>query len=97
MVNGEGCLRRICKRDSQELVRLSLYDTKEGCIVDIDLWFLRLGGWSWLLSAAGPVRFQREARVLYCNLHGKRVQRRCKREESTCSKQDQGSTFDQHD
>jgi len=55
----------MCERDSQELMRFSLYDTKEGRIVDIDLWILRLGGCSRLVVVAGTVRFHVKARVLY--------------------------------
>ena len=84
----------MCKRDPQELVGLSLFDTNEGPSVELDFWVLRLGGRHQPFVAAGVVRLRGKAGVLYSDLYGKRVQRRGKREEGTRGKQGQGGAFD---
>ncbi len=68
IANEEGSLRRISKRDSQELMGVSLYDTKEGGMVKVDLWIPGLEECRRI--AADIVRCGRK-RVLY----SERVQR----------------------
>ena len=94
ITNGERGSRRICKRDTKELVRASLVDTNEGPIVEFDFWVLRLGGNSRRFEATGIVRFESKAGVLHGDLYGERVDWRGKREEGTRGKQGQGDTFE---
>ena len=79
VTNGERGSRRICKRNTKELVRVSLVDTNEGPIVEFDFWILRLGGNSRRLEATGIVGFESKARVLHGDLYGERVDWRGKR------------------